>query len=545
MKKLQFIFFIFILILTNSLFALPFDMILTGEDTLNDIRYLSIETGKSFLSFSPPLAPAEVRNFLDLIDEDSLSQAAKEVFNRIQNRLTPKTKLSFNSKYFSAFFNFNVTLEAKTSFNPDISWYPRYPESVPIFSVPIRLFFSDYVQLYIEPSKAASHGEFDYSNFFNYTNIPTGDDFSTEYWPVRSFGSIGGKWWNFHIGRDRLFWGSSHTGSLSFSDNDALFDFARLSFFSPHVKYSLIINQLPLKINYNLFEKIPSGYDPDKHLSQTTERYFYLHRLDFSLFNKFTLGAMEGVMVGNSSIELRYINPLIIFHSLSSWRSYKNWITDDPDAMRNHMVGSFLSLEFNYNIVKSLAVYGQFVMNELTLPSEDSGDNNNPPNATGYIAGLHYTHSFNNWGSIFYLEFIYTDPYLSILSTPFGSIIQQDFYYKFIGYPRDTISLSFGTEFFNNNNLSLTGSFSWISSGEHNKDGLKWYWEQSAQAYNESTPSGIAENKFILSLGAKWKVLPYLVLKSNIVGIVSLNNRNISGVNAVGGQASISATFQY
>jgi len=511
-------------------------MILTGEDILDDIRFLSIESGRSFLSFSPPLAPGEVRNFLDSIDESSLSSPAKDAYYRILNRLAPKARLSYTYKIFSAFLNVNLTLEGKASFNPDISWYPRYPESVPLFSFPLRFFFSDYVQFYIEPGKAATPGE------SGYTNIPS--DFSTEYLPIRSFAAVGDSWWNFQIGRDRLFWGSSHTGSLTFSDNASLFDFARLSIFAPYVKYSLIINQLPLNLNENLFSNPPIDEDWDSYLTRTTERYFYLHRIDISLFNRVNIGVMEGVMVGNSSIEIRYLNPLIIFHSLYSWHSYDNWIPEDIDESGRHMTGSFFSFEFNWNIIKSLAVYGQFVMNEISFFG-DGGEAEPPPNALGYIAGLHFTHSFNKWGSIFFIEFIYTDPYLYILSSPFASFIQQDWDFKFIGYPRDTISLSVGAEFFNNENLSFSGSFSWISSGEHNKDGINYDWEQSNRAFEERTPSGVAENKFILCLGAKWKPLPYLVLKANIVGIISLNNKNIQDVDTAGGQASLSVSFQY
>jgi len=517
----------------NNLFGVPFDMILTGEDILNDIRFLSLESGKPFLSLTPPLAPAEVRNFLDSIDEDLLSPPAQSAYYRLLNRLNPKTRLALTEKNFSAFFNINLTLEGKTRFNPDISWFPRYPESLPLFSFPLRFFFSDYVQLYVEPHKTATPGE------SGYTNIPS--DFSSEYWPVRSFASVGGSWWNFHIGRDRLFWGTSHTGSLSFSDNSSLFDFARLSFFSPSFKYSFIINQLPIKLKEDLFNNPP----PDNwqnNLTHTTERYFYLHRIDASFFNKFSFAAMEGVIVGNSSLEVRYLNPLIFYHSLYTWNDYDNWKTDKD---KKHMTGSFLSFEFNWNIVKSLAFYGQFVMNEFSLQSEIDAGDQLPPNELGYIAGLHYTHSFNTWGSIFFLEFIYTDPYLYILSSPFASFIQQDWNYKFIGYPRDTITVSAGAEFFNEGSLSFSGNFSWVCSGNHNKDGLKWDWEQTTKAWNEKTPSGIAENIYILSLGAKWKPLSYLVLKANVAGIFSLNNNYISGVNAAGGQASLSAGFHF
>jgi hypothetical protein len=107
------------------------------------------------------------------------------------------------------------------------------------------------------------------------------------------------------------------------------------------------------------------------------------------------------------------------------------------------------------------------------------------------------------------------------------------------------ITVSAGAEFFNKGNLKFSGSFSWISIGEHNKNGLKWDWEISEMAWNESAPTGTAENKFILCLGAKWKPLPYLTFKTNVSGIVSLNYNHIHGVSAKGGQISFSTGFHY
>jgi hypothetical protein len=135
-----------------------------------------------------------------------------------------------------------------------------------------------------------------------------------------------------------------------------------------------------------------------------------------------------------------------------------------------------------------------------------------------------------------------------MLSSPFGSFIQMrrsdGKQYYFIGYPRDTIALTLGARFFKNDIVVINWDFSWISKGEHDKNGLTWDWENSDISRVEKTPSGSAENKFTVSLGAKLKPLSYLTLKGSVAGILSLNNKH-SGSDKRGGQAVLSASFHY
>jgi hypothetical protein len=255
---------------------------------------------------------------------------------------------------------------------------------------------------------------------------------------------------------------------------------------------------------------------------------------------------MEGVMVGNSPVELRFLNPLIVFHSFFSWDYFDSWTPpyEGDRWEQSDLVGSILSIEINWNVMNNLAVYGQMVLNAIGLPWYD----NPPPNSIGYLAGIQYAHVFDSWASIFFLEFIYTDPYLHILSTPFGSFIQQNHYsqYYYIGYPRDTLALTFGTRFFNADSLNFSGSFAWIASGEKNRNNtIIWDWQRSEEAFNLSSPSGTPEHQFILSLGAGWKVHPYLVLGANITGIFVVNNKHVDGDTAICGQAAFSVGFRY
>jgi len=532
MKIIIFLLFLF----TGAfVFCAPLEMILTGDPIFDDIHFLSLETGIAFLSFSPPLASNEVIVFLDKIDDSTLSSYAREAYLRIFNRLSFDTPISFRSDIFSVNVNFNVTIEGNLILNSSVDGNPLNTKTPALLSIPIRIYFSDFFQGYMEPDISIKTTSFSGERFN--TNIPT--NLSAEYMPVRSFAAFGGSWWNFHIGRDRLFWGSANIGSLVFNDNSPLNDFARFSLFSRNVKYTTIINQLPLKLKNSLFLESEIEWETAQ-LQNTIHRYYYLHRLDFTLFNKVSIGLMEGLIIGDSQLELRHLNPFIIFHSLYSWNDYPEW-------MEGHsMAGSILSLEVNWNIIKSLSIYGQFVMNEFALPGEIKSKSVQPPNGLGYLFGIQYSHLFSSWASIFYFEFIYTDPYLNLLSSPFASFIQQDRKgYFYLGYPRDTISLTFGFNLFNNDSLKFYGFLSGLIKGEHNKYGLKWNWEKTSETFNERTPTKTTEYNYSIFFGASWNPFFWLELKAGLIGTLSFNNNYISDNTEAGGHINFSASFKY
>jgi len=543
MRVLRLIYLAFFFFLVNDLFGLEYKMILAGDPILEDLRYLSLESGKPFLSFITPIAPKELENYLDSIDPSLLSKAANEAFYRIQKRLLPeKTPLSFSNGNFSAFLSINSTLEGRLRFNTDIDWYPQYPKISPLVSFPISLFFADTLQLYIEPIITVAAPYYESAKTVG-VNVPYNYDHLDATQPHRAFVAAGGSWWDFQLGRDRLFWGTGHTGSLSFSDNSPFYEYARLSFFSRVFKYSIIVNQMPLKITPDIYE---GDLDSGDLFSRTTQRYFYLHRIDFSIRDVLSIGAMEGLMAGNSALEIRYLNPLMIFHSFFSGYDYETW-PGSPDM--GHMNGSFFSLEANWNIVKSLSVYGQFVMNEFAIPGVES--ENSSPNALGFMAGVNFTRSFDIWASSFFLEYLYTYPYLYMNSSPFSSFIQMckvsassDLRYYFTGYPRDTVALTLGAKFFRTDTLSIGGEFSWLSRGSHATRDIIWDWKMGSDAFNELTPSGTPENNYIVTLAAKWKPLSYLTLNGSIAGIFSRNNHN-TGSDTAGGQASFSVSYHY
>ena len=541
------IIFLFIIFPGFGLFAQPYDMILVGDPVLEDLRYLSLESGKSFLSFTPPLAPDEVKIFLDSIDASLLSAPALEAFYRANSRLSPASPLTLSSDNFALSLNINSTIEARARFNRDVSWEPEHPRIPPALSLPFRFFFADSLQLYFEPIFAVDP-EYYHSAEILGLNIPLEADGIDASMPLRAFLAAGGAWWNFQLGRDRLSYGTGRMGNLAVSDSPDYYEFARLSLFSRFIKYSVLINQMPLQITDDLYQfKDPQA----DNFNRTMQRHFYLHRIDVNLFDRLSIGLMEGLMAGNSPLEIRYLNPMMIFHSFYSGWNYDYW-PERKDEM-GHMNGSIFSVEVNWNVIKALAVYGQFVMNDFATKHELSINPNQPPNGLGYLAGIRYAHSFDNWAAVFFFEFIYTDPYLYMNSSPFASFIHMRYlslwsgraWYSYTGYPRDTIALSLGANFFKGSALSFAGEFSWLSRGEHNKYGIVWDWQRGPPATLEKTPSGIAEDNFVMSLAAQWKLFSYFAMNFSIAGIFSHNNDHIAGTNELGGQAAFSVAFSY
>jgi hypothetical protein len=553
MKTHKVIFLASLLLPLSVIFAAPYDMILTGDPVLEDLRYLSLESGNSILSFTAPLAPHEIEKFLDRIDASLLSPQAREAYNRITDRLKKEANLSLSWDDFSVFLNVNAALEARTRFNTDIDWYPVYPKIPAFLSLPARFFFADTLQLYFEPCISINPEDYSYRNNGNFSTNMYLLGYNSKMdgnFPLRAFVAAGGSWWNFQLGRDRLAFGTGMSGNLAIADNPAFYEYMRLSFFAKYFKYSLLVNHTPLRITGGFFTD-PDPSDPA--IMMSTQRYFYLHRIDFNLFDVLSVGLMEGLMVGNSALEIRYLNPFMLYHNFFSSYQYDYWDKSVMGQSGGHMNGSFFSVEVNWNIIKSLAAYGQFVMNEFATAGELAQTNDQPPNGLGFMGGLQYSHSFDTWSSLFFLECIYTYPYLYMNSTPFASIIhmrsvsdssRSSLYYYF-GYPRDTFAVAAGARFFDGDKLIINGNFSWISSGKHGGHPIVWDWERGLDAFNETAPSGTPENKFIVSVEAQWKPLPYLAFNGSLTGILSKNHNNTSGSDAAGGQASLSVSFFY
>jgi hypothetical protein len=369
--------------------------------------------------------------------------------------------------------------------------------------------------------------------------------------PLRAFAAAGGSWWAFQIGRDRLSFGPGLTGNMAVSDNPDYYDFARVSFFSNNFKYSAMVSQMPLDAkdlvkNRNDMElPSPPAAPGSLDLVETTSRYLYFHRLDFRLFEKFSIGLSEGVMVGNSPLELRYLNPVTVFHSFFSWNDYPEW-----GARGGDMTGSLFSLDLEWAFLPGWALYGQLVMNEFSTPYESSRYADQPPSGMGYLLGAEYAAPFRDWTLSFYGELVYADPFLYTLSSPFASMIwmrrssdlgTKDIRYAFFGHAegRDMFLAALGAAA-QGEKLSARLDLSFKMRGAH---GMTWDWD--TQYNNENTPSGNPETRARLGLGLGYRVFPGFTVEGSIGETVLLDAGYVKGERKYGFEAGVSVRYYY
>jgi hypothetical protein len=417
-------------------------------------------------------------------------------------------------------------------------------------ALPLAVYFADTVELTITPSVSADPLFYEESNSHLAVNIPYEARRFDLNMPLRAFVAAGGDWWNFQLGRDKVSYGLGRTGNLALSATPDYYDFARLSLFSRNFKYSSFVSQMPLNVKDTriLSDDRRTAAGPEA-LLDTTQRYLYLHRLDARIFRKLSLSISEALMAGNSPPELRYMSPLIIMHDAWPWRDYDEWGTGE----KGYMTGSLFSVELDWAIIPSLAFYGQFVLNEFSTSYElKNYPDNLPPNGLGYLAGLEYARVFGAWRALLYGEFVYTDPYLYTLSSPFASYVwmrrlsevgSKPLRYKWIGHGegRDMMLFALGAAV-SKTDLLLSADISFVSHGEH---GIAWDWSQDEKALGERAPTGTVERRLTAGLGAVWQPLAWLSLSGHAAGTLLLNADHAAGVNEAGLELYFSAALSY
>jgi hypothetical protein len=532
----------------GDLGAVPFSMVSAEDPLLEDLRFLVRESGAGFRSFTPPLSRDEILLILDELDVESLAPPLRELYDGIYGALNPA--LLYAEGIFGLEAHARLSPEIRLRTNREIPFGKPDTESPPALALPLTAYLADTAELTITPSLSADPFYYAEQGSHWGVTVPYEARRFDLNMPLRAFIAAGGGWWNFQIGRDRVSYGLGRTGNLALSATPDYYDFARLSLFSRNFKYSAFVSQMPLNLAdpQILSEDRKKAAGPGALLS-TTQRYLYLHRIDARLFRRLSLGISEALMAGNSPPELRYLSPLTVLHNAWPWRDYEEWGTGE----KGYMTGSLFSLDVDWAILPSLALYGQFVLNEFSTPYElENHPEDQPPNGLGYLAGIEYTHIFDVWKALVYGEAVYTDPYLYTLSSPFGSYIwmrrpselgSKPLRYKWIGHGegRDMMLFALGA-WAAKKDLRLSADLSFINRGEH---GIGWDWSQDDEALGERSPTGTPERRLTAGLGAEWRPLARLTLSGYAAGVLLLNAGHRRGANEAGLELYLSAALSY
>ena len=398
MKKLLYFAVVFLFCSTCFSQVLNDSQIINGSHWIYDsLNTLSLETGVSNFSSNTPLTAGELRMHFKEYDRESLSDGGKEIYDSAEEFLFTQKNL-FPGKAFQAGLGLTLAPELCFKSNEQIDWtYNYYYKNNP-FALDIDVGIADNFSMggnyFLGKNWVYSHKD------NNFTNIPLGFDqyeFMFPRFAYCSFGYAADNWGvNVNAGKEGLTIGNTKTGSILYNNTFETDGYVQIAAYADDIKYTMNIAQV------------------------SKEKFLYWHQIDVRLFKKIKLGAMEGALV-NRPFELRFLNPMVVYHSFAFWKDYTNDIEDH--YYNEGYCCSYLGLTFEVNPVKNLRVYGLYAMNEIQLPNEHHDEWLAYPDSFGGQLGaeLKIPSDFGGyWTSS--LEAVYCAPFLYVKQAPDWSL---------------------------------------------------------------------------------------------------------------------------
>lgn len=460
-----------------------------------DIEDLLMESGSLFLSYAAPYSDGELRAALDRVDPESLSAAGRAKYDAALAALRPDP--GYRSGALAAKAGLRAALDANWRSNEALPWVQGYRERPSFLDTWAEIWTGANAYGYVEASLKrdyyAVQAKLSDLPFPNVSSIPL--DFANVdgSFPFRAFGAVGGDFWSFRLGRDKLSIGSMGEDNLIVSSGTEWYDYARLTLFFRDFQYSSYVVQL----------------QPQRNL--------YLHRLDFLFFDRLSFGLTEATLVGDAPLELRFLNPLIIFHGFQAWNDESVLVAGTPTSG----VGSTLGLELDYAALPGLNLVLQYQFNAGRDPIKTvlwPAATSEIPNSAAYLAGAKLRAPFMGGYLRGELLGVYSEPFDMLLSSdrisyiyyrPSNSNLSGDPIERWIGFPEgpDAILVSgrLGFEAASRTSASLSASYRW--KGENELGKLYPYARTAANAALR-TPTGIVEGRFRIGAECSVPVMP-------------------------------------
>ncbi len=396
-------------------------------------------------------------------------------------------------------------LETYARGNPDFgSLYHGYIERLPVINFSTALIAGSYVYLYADYELREEYFAVNGDGWPN-VNLPSDFGYFDFQLPIHAYGSVGGDFWNVSLGRERKEWVSGNSGSLVLSERAHFYEYLRWQLYSSDIMYTnLLINMEPL-----LLDGESDGPE--------SKKTFLAHRFDFLFFDdRVHLTVTEGTLLGGINVELKHLNPLMIFHSFTDWTN----------------ASSLFSLALNVTPFPMIEIYSEFVMNQIQLSYETQVyEDDAMPNAMGYLGGFRVVVPFSdNLSNLFFggVEFAHTDPWLYVRESPFISyhwrrrvfsnvegngiirIVTEPMGYQY-GPDARVIDVHLGYR----SGLSFAASlgFRYIANGEKT---VSSPFATGDEAVKLRTPTGVAEKTYLTFIETEYEPLEYLRLTGTI-----------------------------
>jgi hypothetical protein len=495
-----------------SVFSLPKQKILYPGDPIYDsLAILAMEGGVVFLSGST-LTVMQAEQLLERVNPDSLSPSALIRYNQVRSSLAEDGSLSLGSHILR--FDLDPALQPELYFktNKDLGWVYDRNQRLPFFPFSTAFSLSSFLtleaDLYFGENRRLSDVHDNYFNFM-YDKMMGGVQNIDTNLPKRAYISAGypfghGMGINFRLGIGDDFIGRTRTGSIILSDNMKEPSYGNLTIYTPYLKYTADVMQLEVT------------------------KYFYLHRISVNVFDFLSFSMVEGVVV-NAPLELRFLNPLMIFHGLTSWETYRmkgGYNEQFFGGGDEDRVGSFLGMIFDGRVWKYGRVYGMIAMNQLELPGFERGSESTTPDAFAFQGGYESFIPVSLGYLTFGLEGVYTFPYMYVLNSVNWSFVRESkevsnpaLIREWTGTPfgPDSIAGTLWVGYQSSSPWSVYVSFLMLVQGERSGTDIFDYSPYFPTVHEDilvRTPTGTPTYTYVISAEGKWSPLDWLHLSA-------------------------------
>jgi hypothetical protein len=366
-----------------------------GSPLLDDLRFVYLDSGLAPLALSAPMTGAEAAFLLAGIDREALSDSGKAAFDRIAAFLDPGPRSGESGAEARAdapipglwlAFGVGTSLELFWRSDEAIPSATPWADRKALAELPIEAriggFLLGYMALELRQDPFAISSPAASLPVPLFCNVPLDASYVDLTFPYRGFVEVGGDFWSFQLGRDALELGEGITGNLGISSNPAYYDFGRLTLFGDGVRYQVYVIQLG------------------------AERYLYGHRLDVRFAPWLTWSLQEGALDGYHGLQLRFLDPFMLFHNFFSWM-------DEP--VPGLTVSSLALMEFVASPFRGVEAYLQGVMTQYQTPYEIEhwpDDAGKIPNGLGFLGGARWYLGAGEGIVLLWAEGAYTWPYL-------------------------------------------------------------------------------------------------------------------------------------
>ncbi|MFP4644008.1 MAG: hypothetical protein ACLFM0_06610 [Spirochaetales bacterium] len=508
------------------------------------LRAVRLEAGRSIPWSSRSLTASDIRRQLDDIDRGELSNAGRQAIAEIEKLIEPVAVYESAEEEFAFDLSPSVALEAYLNAADSADeWQYAYGERNPLIALPGQLWLGD--SLYGRVDLDLQQEKFATLDPRLSSNAPRSLDEIDYMVPYRGYVLAAGNQWFLQTGRDRLRWGSGRSGVMVLSDEPTYYDFVRFGFGVDRFRYTSLITHIEPRFDpaadgeWEQIRTPPSGsFDEETDEDDALERFsdrledpalepaktMYLHRFEFDLFERLQLALVEGMMLGERRGDLRFWNPLSIYHNF----------------FEVNLASALLGLEVNWNPWRNLNIYGEYAMNQIGTEFKPD----DIPNALGGLAGVEGQLPVDAGYLTGYGEFVYTNPWLGVREHPWTSwhwrrrivsnvesgrpVVTEPIGYRF---GPDSVVMATGLGYTvpgrSNINLDLT----YLRRGEQR---INSPYEDSERAVSLRTPSGVVERSWIAELGGSRALETEMIGADITLGfnaaLVSIANyRNVSG----------------